>query len=54
MVSVNACSSLAPDTIPGSVSLQAMIRADLPFYMVPFNTGDLIFRKPEVCATIIN
>ncbi|XP_039010123.1 DNA polymerase I isoform X2 [Hibiscus syriacus] len=25
----------------------AMLRCDLPFYMVPFSTGDLTFNKPE-------
>ncbi|KAK9159547.1 hypothetical protein Syun_005888 [Stephania yunnanensis] len=25
----------------------AMLRSDLPFYMVPFTTNDLVFRKPE-------
>lgn len=28
--------------------LQAMLRSDLPSYMVPFSTEDLVFRKPEV------
>lgn len=25
-----------------------MLRSDLPSYMVPFSTEDLVFRKPEV------
>ncbi|KAF5185071.1 Dna polymerase i [Thalictrum thalictroides] len=25
----------------------AMLRSDLPFYMVPFTTSDLVFKKPE-------
>ncbi|KAL0432896.1 UNVERIFIED_CONTAM: DNA polymerase I, thermostable [Sesamum latifolium] len=29
----------------------AMLRSDLPFYMVPFTTKDLTFTKPEVIAT---
>lgn len=32
---------------------QALLRSDLPFYMVPFATGDLAFKKPEVCAVTI-
>ncbi|KAG8655388.1 hypothetical protein MANES_04G036700v8 [Manihot esculenta] len=28
----------------------ALLRSDLPFYMVPFAIGDLTFKKPEVCA----
>lgn len=28
--------------------MQAMLRSDLPFYMVPFSTEDLTFVKPEV------
>uniref|UniRef100_A0A7N2MTB0 Uncharacterized protein n=1 Tax=Quercus lobata TaxID=97700 RepID=A0A7N2MTB0_QUELO len=27
--------------------LWALLRSDLPFYMVPFATGDLAFKKPE-------
>uniref|UniRef100_A0A9I9EGL1 Uncharacterized protein n=1 Tax=Cucumis melo TaxID=3656 RepID=A0A9I9EGL1_CUCME len=27
--------------------LQATLRSDLPFYMVPFTTRDLLFKKPE-------
>lgn len=30
------------------MSWQALLRCDLPFYMVPFTTEDLIFTKPEV------
>ncbi|KAJ0034109.1 hypothetical protein Pint_26065 [Pistacia integerrima] len=26
---------------------QAWLRSDLPFYMVPFTTSDLTFKKPE-------
>ncbi|CAH9083308.1 unnamed protein product [Cuscuta epithymum] len=29
------------------LSLQAMLRCDLPYYMVPFAPNDLLFRKPE-------
>ncbi|KAJ0463419.1 putative DNA polymerase A [Helianthus annuus] len=25
----------------------ALLRSDLPHYMVPFSTSDLVFRKPE-------
>ena len=32
---------------------QALLRSDLPFYMVPFATGDLAFKIPEVCAVTI-
>lgn len=32
-------------------SLQALLRSDLPFYMVPFQTKDLLFGKPEVGIT---
>lgn len=32
-----------------SFSWQALLRCDLPFYMVPFTTEDLKFTKPEVC-----
>lgn len=32
--------------------LQAMLR-DLPHYIVPFATTDLIFRKPEVCMSLL-
>jgi hypothetical protein len=30
------------------MSWQALLRSDLPFYMVPFATRDLTFNKPEV------
>ena len=29
---------------------QALLRSDLPNYMVPFATSDLVFKKPEVCS----
>lgn len=29
---------------------QALLRCDLPFYMVPFTTGDIAFEKPKVCT----
>ncbi|KAI3826299.1 hypothetical protein L1987_00345 [Smallanthus sonchifolius] len=25
----------------------ALLRSDLPHYLVPFSTGDLVFRKPD-------
>lgn len=31
---------------------QALLRSDLPDYMVPFDTKDLTFKKPEVCMII--
>lgn len=31
--------------------MQAMLRSDLPSYMVPFTTKDLTFIKPEVSKT---
>lgn len=34
---------------PDIFTSQALLRSDLPFYMVPFNTEDLVFGKPEVC-----
>lgn len=30
---------------------QALLRSDLPSYMVPFSVKDLLFHKPEVCDT---
>ena len=35
--------------IEALLSWQALLRCDLPFYMVPFTTEDLKFTKPEVC-----
>lgn len=32
------------------MSWQALLRSDLPFYIVPFATRDLAFNKPEVRA----
>ena len=32
---------------------QALLRSDLPFYMVPFATRDLAFKKPEVCVVTV-
>lgn len=30
---------------------QALLRCDLPSYMVPFTVKDLLFTKPEVCGS---
>ena len=35
------------------MSWQALLRSDLPLYMVPFATRDLTFNKPKVCAVTI-
>lgn len=32
---------------------QALLRSDLPFYMVPFTTDNLVFEKPEVSTIYI-
>ncbi|KAL5990914.1 hypothetical protein ACLOJK_011819 [Asimina triloba] len=35
------------DQVEGDRIKEAMLRTDLPFYMVPLKANDLVFQKPE-------